>query len=112
MFIVITELAFAFGVGISCVVFSFNLVKAVRRENGEGSQASGSQAGSETGYHTFARTTASSGNDTDILEDIRDASSNASDLSAEGEAPEPVEESELTLLDGALRNFTDYLRVW
>ena len=115
--IVITELAFAFGVGISCVVFSFNLVKAVRRENGELSDdesqgEAGAGTGVETEYLTFARSSASSGNSSDLAdEDLGHASSDASDRSVE-EVLGSVEESELTLLDGALRNFTDYLRVW
>jgi hypothetical protein len=140
MAIVVTELVFAFGVGVSCILFSLNLVKAVRRPHDEnnggvasnegagqavaavragsaGSAAFGGSAGVD--YQTFRATQASRSGTagTGASEEVSSANTDDSTELSDGSLEEDIddllaEEGEITLLEGVLRNFTDYLRVW
>ena len=109
---------------MSCVLFSVNLLKAVRREEGQ----------LETNYGEISRLTASSDRleggaamvyntfdsydelDRDNTVEAQSASNGRSELTDESLDEEVdlllAEESEMSLLEGALRNFTDYLQVW
>lgn len=129
LIIVIAELVFAFGIGISCVIFSTNLVKAVRRENGELDDGPvrcasavdvalmGTTAEIEADYNTFSPVSStgdvSSENGSVDVADLLSAEPTVDAQLLEGDMNEFLaEDSEISLLEGALRNFTDYLCVW
>lgn len=139
--IVISELIFAFGVGLSCVVFSVNLVKAVRLEredttgddnchnrtslvsgggseevkremSGDGNRGNSVACG-DLDYNTF-RYSEWTGSSEDRLDTGEDSDTEiSSEPRTEGVDDDDVSnEGELSLFEGVLENFTEYLRVW
>ena len=123
--IVIIELIFAFGVGLSCILFSFNLVKALRINEESQSILAPDNIG------PISRTTAPEAvqNNTAISSHFvvvdhpvsRDSTvpsystfnGGADDADLLDEERDAMEDgSNISLMEGILRNFTDYVRVW
>ena len=113
--------------GVSCVIFSVNLLKAVRREQGEtaenyeeilrlgAARELSPEGGAGPVYNTF-----DSYDELDVAGIGRPASTGSAGPTEDTDATLDEEEhlsaledeSEMSLLEGALRNFTDYLQVW
>lgn len=110
--VVILELAFAFGVGVSCVVFSANLVKALSannpndrfEENGQEYTDQDLSGASFSGQHSrFNYRTFSSDDEFDIETRFGEEM---------WEQDDEVEIVEVGKLHAAVSDFTEYIRFW
>jgi hypothetical protein len=122
--IVIIELIFAFGVGVSCILFSFNLVKALRINDEDqtvlapNNMASNTFNAQEVNHNTTIIAPNAAVPDHPVSRDSTVPS--YSTFSGGGDDAELLDEernavddgSSISLMEGILRNFTDYIRVW
>ncbi len=137
--IVIFELVFAFGLGLSCILFSFNLVKAVRYDSidenivhsqvpvynilihGRDESSTNlltrdTSAATSTATVTNISLGASVRGDPFIREPAYNQSYSAFSDTERGSEfvgnERPSEVQNVSLMEGILKNFTEYIRVW